>query len=262
MDIKKSLENRIRGWLPKESKTPSQALYQPMFKGWTGSLLTGIGAALIVLGLSFCFSSSFYVDGYLPATAILDVIGHYLEGIAIGCVFLASGVILVVFGIKKSQNNYFTPQNRTSENCIKGWLPKDSVAVYPHPTSKSIWWKSLWTATWVFTVVLGIISYVALRTPLLQQVIIALFLVLVCIATEIYIHIKPSSTNRGVYVLVGITSLGFLLSVAYEFLLWRYVTGWPLGWFNIVAIIGILTAGGFVGDWIGKRGNYQLPLSP
>jgi hypothetical protein len=125
LSIAFGLVSFIRGWLPKETKMPSRALYQHMFKGGNESLLTGMGVALIVLGLGFCFFSSFYVDGYLPAAAVFDVIGHYLEGIAIGCAFIASGVILVVFGIEKSQNNYSTPQTRTSENCIEGWLPKE-----------------------------------------------------------------------------------------------------------------------------------------
>jgi hypothetical protein len=32
-------------------------------------------------------------------------------------------------------------------------------------------------------------------------------------------------------------------------------------WFNIIVTIGILIAGAFIGDWIGKRRSYQLPLS-
>ena len=149
------------------------------------------------------------------------------------------------------------------EKIFRGWLPKEYSVVLGQKTSKPIRWRPLWIATWILTIVLGIIGFVALRTPILHQMIIGLFLGLICFGSAIYIRVKPSFTNRALYILLGITSLGFLLSVAYEFLLWRYVAGGLLGWFNIIVIIGILIAGGFVGDWIGKlRNHQQLPLSP
>jgi hypothetical protein len=152
---------------------------------------------------------------------------------------------------------------RYLEKRIQGWLPKEHVVVLGQKTSKPIWWRPLWIASWILTMVLGIIGFVALRAPILHQMIIGLFLGLICFGAAICIRVKLSFTNRAVYILLGITSLGFLLSVAYEFLLRRYVAGGLLGWFNIIVIIGILIAGGFVGDWIGKRRNYQqLPLSP
>jgi len=123
------------------------------------------------------------------------------------------------------------------ENRIRGWLPKEHPVVLGQKTLKPIWWRPLWIATWILTVVLGIIGFVALSTPILHQMIIGLFLGLICFSAAICIRVKPSFTNRALYILLGITSLGFLLSVAYEFLLGRYVTGWPLGWFNIIAII-------------------------
>jgi amino acid transporter len=198
------LKKLIRGWLPEEPKTPSRGLYQPMFKGWTGSLLTGIGAALIVLGLSFCFSSSFYVDGYLPAAAVLDVIGHYLEGIAIGCAFLASGVILVVFGIKKSQNNYFTPQIRASENLIEGWLPKEPQAPNrqlitirkPPKTSTQVW-----IVIFIMGCVSGLLGAFSASFDLFSRLGIYVWLILICIvlsivAAAIFVRKKVSEERR------------------------------------------------------------------
>jgi hypothetical protein len=266
------LKKLIRGWLPEEPKTPSRGLYQPMFKGWTGSLLTGIDAALIVLGLSFCFSSSFYVDGYLPAAAVLDVIGHYLEGIAIGCAFLASGVILVVFGIKKSQNNYFTPQIRASENLIEGWLPKEPslpsnkahAAAAKNNSPKPNWWKPLWIVTDALVFIFVAVNYFVFHYPL-SSVVSGLAIALLGIGAAYYVRVRPSvKVNRTLYILLGITPIGFSMWMVLAFSgVWRLlndnVGAFPsliIGW---VMCLGI---GGLIGDWIGKRRNYQLPLSP
>jgi hypothetical protein len=77
-----------------------------------------------------------------------------------------------------------------------------------------------------------------------------------------YVRVKPSfRINRAMYVLLGVTPFSFVISVVYAVSLGRYVTGWLTGWSNIIVIIGILITGAFVGDGIGKRRNYQLPLS-
>jgi len=148
------------------------------------------------------------------------------------------------------------------QQIIRGWLPKNSVTTYLHKTSKPIWWKPLWIAILILTIASGIIGYFALYIPL-QQVIIGLVLAFVCIGIAYYIRVKPSiKVNRALYILLGITPFGFVVSVAYAVFLGRYVTGWLMGWFNIIVTIGILITGAFIGDWIGKRRNYQLPLSP
>jgi hypothetical protein len=73
-----------------------------MAKAGYGSIFKGFGIALIVLGLGFVFLTRYYIDGNLPVTAVLDVIAHYLGGIAIGVVFVAVGVSMVVFGVRKT----------------------------------------------------------------------------------------------------------------------------------------------------------------
>ncbi len=73
--------------------------------------------------------------------------------------------------------------------------------------------------------------------------------------------VKRSSINRAVYILLGMTTLGLLLSVAYTFLFGPYATAWLSGWFNLIVIVGIQIAGGIVGDLIGKQRSYQeLPI--
>jgi hypothetical protein len=147
------------------------------------------------------------------------------------------------------------------EKRIRGWLPKDSVKAYLQKISKPVWWRPLWIAVVILTIASGILAFFAQHLPF-QQVVIGTASALVCIGVAYHIRVEPSfKVNRTLYVLLGITPFGFVISIAYAVLLGRYVTGWLLGGFNVVVIVGILIAGGFVGDWIGKRRNYQLPLS-
>ena len=66
-----------------------------------GSIFTGFGVALIVIGLAFGYFSSFHIEPTSPTASILSVIGHYLEGIAIGAVFVSVGVLTSVFGVAR-----------------------------------------------------------------------------------------------------------------------------------------------------------------
>jgi len=155
------------------------------------------------------------------------------------------------------------------KNQIRGWLPKEpnlpssKVKMTGAKTKvpKPRWRKPLWIATLLLTIASGFIIYFLLRVSL-ERAVTAVALTFFCIGITYYIRVKPSMrVNRALYVLLGITPSGFCLSVAYAFFFGRYVTGWLMGWFNIIVTIGILITGAFIGDWIGKRRNYQLPLS-
>jgi len=126
---------------------------------------------------------------------------------------------------------------------------------------KPRWWKPLWIAILFLTIASGFVSYFLLNVSL-ERTVSAVALTFFCIGIAYYIRVKPSMrVNRALYILLGITPLGFVLSVAYALFIGRYVTGWLWGWFNIIVTIGILIASAFIGDWIGKRRSYQLPLS-
>ena len=145
---------------------------------------------------------------------------------------------------------------------IRGWLPEEPILSYLQKASKPIWWKPLWIATLLLTLVTGVIGYFILHVPI-ERATSALVLAFVCIGIAYYIRVKPSiRVNRALYILLGITPMGFALSVAYVLVIGRYMTDWLGGWFNIIVTIGIIITGAFIGDWIGKRRNYQLPLSP
>lgn len=155
------------------------------------------------------------------------------------------------------------------EQLIRGWLPKEptlssnktKIAEAKTKAPKPRWWNPLWIAILLLTIASGFITYFLLNVPL-ERTVSVVALTFFCIGIAYYIRFKPSiRVNRALYILLGITPLGFCLSVAYAVLLGGYVTGWLMGWFNIIVTIGILIVGAFIGDWIGKRRNYQLPLS-
>jgi hypothetical protein len=155
------------------------------------------------------------------------------------------------------------------ERRIRGWLPKepnlprDRIKTTDVKTKipKPRWWNAVWIGTVLAIIASGIIFYFTFHTTL-ERLILEFFLIFLCVGIAYYIRIKPSiRINKIVYVLLGISPFGFSLSVGYAFFIGRYVTGWLMGWFNIIVTVGILITGGLIGDWIGRRRNYQLPLS-
>ncbi len=127
------------------------------------------------------------------------------------------------------------------------------------------WWKPLWVTTLLMTGAVGVASYFLFHVPI-GRVAGGLAMTLVMIGVSYYIRIKPSrKVNRGLYILLGFSPIGFCLWLLYAFSgigLFLTTLG-PLGaltsmlFFPIPFIMGV-----FIGDWIGKRRNYRLPLSP
>ena len=131
-------------------------------------------------------------------------------------------------------------------------------------SAKPWWWKLLWVTTLILTIAVGAASYFLFHVPI-GRVAGALAITLLAIGFAYYIRIKPSrKVNRGLYILLGFSPIGFCLWLLYAFSgigLFLTTLG-PLGslasmlLFPIPFIIGV-----FIGDWIGKRRNYRLPLS-
>ena len=130
--------------------------------------------------------------------------------------------------------------------------------------SKPWWWKSLWAGVLLIAVALGAVGYFILNTPL-EQVLGGTALTFLLIGIAYYIRVKPSlSVSRAIYILVGISPIGFGLWVLLSIsgvgrLMTDYLGVWPslLIGFTVPFIVGA-----FIGDWIGRRRNYRLPLSP
>jgi hypothetical protein len=158
------------------------------------------------------------------------------------------------------------------ESVIRGWFPKepkmprDKVKMAETKVSKPKpwWWKPLWIGTILSTIAVSIVGYLIWNGPLVRAVA-GLILTFLAIGFAYYIRVRPSmKINRAIYILIGITPIGFVLWVICTFILNRVIITsasgtWPLFLASGAVCFGL---GALIGDWIGKRRNYILPLTP
>lgn len=126
------------------------------------------------------------------------------------------------------------------------------------------WWKPLWIVTVLATIASAVAGYFLLDVPLARAVG-GVVLTFLCIGFAYYIRVRPSmKVNRAIYILVGITPIGLSLWMLYAISgIGMFITTHFGTWTSL--IIGFTVPygiGAFIGDWIGKRRNYSLPLSP
>lgn len=130
--------------------------------------------------------------------------------------------------------------------------------------SKPWWWKPLWIGVIVFTILLGFANFFLWHVPL-GRVMGGVVLTFIGIGFTYYIRVRPSmKINRALYILFGITPIGFGLWIIWATsgigrLLNKLVGALPSLLISWIVCYGI---GALIGDWIGRRRNYRLPLSP
>jgi hypothetical protein len=124
------------------------------------------------------------------------------------------------------------------------------------------WWRPLWIYVIVATIILGIFNYIFLHFPL-DKVFTYVIITFILIGFAYYIRIRPSRRiNRAIYILLGITPIGFFIWVAYALLVARYVNEIFGPNASLVITIIIYVLGAYIGDKIGKWRNYELPMTP
>jgi len=135
--------------------------------------------------------------------------------------------------------------------------------------SKPKWWKPLWILTAISMVGSGVFSYFFLHGEFVRIIILEIIFSLV-LGGAYYFRVRPSiKVNKLVYILFGITPIGFGLVILYALICGitnfsTFIMSFkPLGsWLQLGIIIGLFTIGGFIGNWFGKKRDYRLPLSP
>jgi hypothetical protein len=129
---------------------------------------------------------------------------------------------------------------------------------------KPRWWKPLWITTLLLTIVSGFLIYFLLSVSL-ERTVSAVAFTFFCIGIAYYIRAKPSvKVNRAIYILLGISPIGFGLWILYVLSgIGMFITTHFGTWVSLIIGFTLPYAiGAFIGDWIGKKRNYQLPLSP
>jgi len=134
--------------------------------------------------------------------------------------------------------------------------------------SKPKWWKPFWILIAISMVGSGVFCYFFIYSDLVRIIFYEIIFSLV-LGIVYYIRVRPSKkVNKVVYILFGITPIGFGLWILYavvcgltnfcHFLNNLRLYGY---WLNLTFQIILFIIGGFIGNWIGKKRDYRLPLS-
>jgi hypothetical protein len=142
---------------------------------------------------------------------------------------------------------------------IRGWVPNEYRVAFAQKVSKPYWWKPLWVIS-ALGIALSALALLLLGLPL-DRVILGSVFASICLGIAYYIRVRPSlKINRIVYVCLGI-GIGWVVWVIYA------LSGAGLAVFDAVGDPALLVnflfyiAGAVIGDQIGKKRNYILPLS-
>jgi len=142
---------------------------------------------------------------------------------------------------------------------IRGWVPNEYRVAFAQKVSKPYWWKPLWVIS-ALGIALSALALLLLGLPL-DRVILGSVFASICLGIAYYIRVRPSlKINRIVYVCLGI-GIGWVVGVIYA------LSGAGLAGFDAGGDPALLVnflfyiAGAVIGDQIGKKRNYILPLS-
>lgn len=149
------------------------------------------------------------------------------------------------------------------ERQIRGWLPKDSVPSSPPKMSRPWWWRPFWGFSIAAIIVVAIIQYFY-QGYLAGTVLEGAALALVLFGTSYYIRIRPNQTvNRTIFIVLGVSPIGFAILIVFGLAFGRLMNTYLGIWPSLIITFTVpLTIGAFIGDWIGKRRNYRLPMTP
>ena len=165
------------------------------------------------------------------------------------------------------------------ELIIRGWFPTEpkmpnsklKVAEAKVAKPKPWWWKPYWIVLVIVSTIINITVIPFLVNITLESVAVNLITSLLCIGSAYYFRVRPSiRINRAIYVVGGTAGIGFLLwavimgllNASGTITLIRSNFGEIIHIVSFSLFIGSYVAGAFISDWIGKKLNYRILLTP
>jgi len=160
------------------------------------------------------------------------------------------------------------------DSFIRGWFPKEpklprnklKIAETQAKVSKTKpwWWKPYWIISVILTLAVGL-ALPFFTHVTVDRTIIGLALSFLGLGIAYYIRVRPSiRVNRALYILLGITPIGFVIWIIWAISgigRWVTQTAGP-GPSLLISWIVCYGIGALIGDWIGKKRNYILPMTP
>ena len=143
------------------------------------------------------------------------------------------------------------------------------VSILYHVRSKQPnWIKPYWIILTISVIIFGVVSTLFLNIPL-ERALMSTVLILLAVGLGYRMRTKPNLTfNRAMYIGIGAVVLGFMLWGGLTVILnatgirWLIDQTIPDGILAITTLILCYITGAFIGDLIGKRRDYWLPLFP
>jgi peptidoglycan/LPS O-acetylase OafA/YrhL len=130
-------------------------------------------------------------------------------------------------------------------------------------TSKPWWWKPLWICSILSTIIVSIVGYILWNGSFFQAA--GLMITLFVIGVAYYIRVRASQRiNRVIFIVLGVTPIGFIMFVVTVFVVNQTLLAGTSGRWPFVVILAVIcfSLGAIIGDWLGKKRNYILPLTP
>ncbi len=130
--------------------------------------------------------------------------------------------------------------------------------------SKPKYWKRFWIAIIISYGGSAIFSLFFFQAYFVRTLVYILIFGIALIIAY-YIRIRPSKiVNKILYGLLGVTIIGFGLVLLYGLIgISKYLISlrsWYIG-LNLTLMVILLTIGGFIGYYFGKRYDYRIPFS-